>query len=123
MPAEVLDGAVPREPDKFGDDGLYLADFSCFGPEISCAAPGVGIISTVPERHGLTAPYRAMNGTSMASPAACGALAVLLSGSDQYKNLPRDESRAAMARTILRARCRDIGLKAEYQGHGVLDVA
>ncbi len=123
VPAQALDDTIPRAPDKFGDGDLYLADFSCFGPEISCAAPGVGIISTVPERYGLTAPFRAMNGTSMASPAACGALAALLSGNNQYKNLPRDESRAAMARTILRTSCRDIGLKAEYQGRGVLDVA
>lgn len=113
---------IPEEEAKFGDEGLFLANFSCFGPEVSCAAGGVGIISTVPERHGLGKPYAAMDGTSMASPAACGALAVMLSKDDDYKQLPRDQTRAEMARTILRRHCRDIGLSGDYQGRGVPDV-
>jgi subtilisin len=114
-------GRLPEEPEKFGDEGLFLANFSCFGPEISATAPGVGYISTVPARHGLSAPYAAMDGTSMASPAACGALAALLSQDTDYQTMPRDQTRAEMARTILRRRCRDIGLEPDYQGRGVPD--
>jgi subtilisin len=116
-------GKLPEQTDKFGDEGLYLANFSCFGPEITATAPGVGYISTVPEQHGLSAPYAAMDGTSMASPAACGALAVLLSQDTAYQTMPRDETRAEMARTILRRRCQDIGLEPDYQGRGVPDAA
>ena len=38
---------LPLSKDLFGRDNLYLSNFSCFGPEIACTAPGVGIISTV----------------------------------------------------------------------------
>jgi subtilisin family serine protease len=109
----------PDQPDRYGDDGLFLANFSCFGPEIVCGAPGVGIIATVPERFGLGAPYAAMDGTSMASPAACGLLAAVLGAAPDYGTLPRDLTRSARARALLRSACRDIGLDARFQGHGV----
>ncbi len=109
----------PEDPEKFADDNLYLANFSCFGPEITCAGSGVGIISTVPERFGLSAPYGAMGGTSMASPAACASLAAVLSESAEYKNLPRDETRAELAKSLLRNTSRDIGLHSDFQGRGI----
>ena len=102
-----------------GDDQLYLASFSCYGPEVDAAGPGVGILSTVPERHRLKAPRAEMSGTSMASPAVCGALAALLGNDKSYKTLPRDSSRATAARSILRKACREIGLDATFEGYGV----
>lgn len=110
---------IPQSSARFGDESLYLASFSCFGPEIDSAGPGVGIISTVPERHGLAAPRAEMSGTSMASPAVCGALAVLLAADPTYSSLPRDSSRATAARSILRKACTEIGLAAEFEGYGV----
>lgn len=109
----------PSEIEKFGSDRMFLANFSCFGPEIDCCAPGVGIISTVPERHGLIAPYVSMDGTSMASPAACGTLAAILSTAPDYQNLPRDVSRAERARALLKAKCQDVGMEARFQGRGI----
>jgi subtilisin family serine protease len=109
----------PSDQTKYGRDQLYLANFSCFGPQIDCGAPGVGIIAPVPERFGLSAPYGAMDGTSMASPVACGALAAALSRSSEYLELPRDLTRAAQARAVLEAGCRDIGLATQFQGRGV----
>ena len=110
---------IPQYADRFGDENLYLAGFSCFGNEIDVAGPGVGIVSTVPERHGLEAPRAEMSGTSMASPAICGALAALLAADPDYRNLPRDSSRARRARSILLKACREIGLDARYEGYGV----
>jgi hypothetical protein len=114
---------LPTQPDRFGVDGLYLANFSCFGPEIAGAAPGVGIIATVPQRLGLTAPHGAMDGTSMASPMACGVLAALCSKHPTYLALPRNLSRAEQARTLLRQCCIDIGLSARFQGNGLATLA
>jgi subtilisin family serine protease len=110
---------LPQESARFGSEDLYLANFSCFGPELACAGPGVGVIATVPERFGLAAPYGVMDGTSMASPAVCAALAVLLARSPAYGALPRDETRAHLAREILRQSCREVGLAAVFQGRGV----
>jgi hypothetical protein len=112
----------PENADRYGLDSLFLANFSCFGPQIDCAAPGVGIIATVPERFGLEAPYAAMDGTSMASPVACGFLAAVLSGSPDYLALARDLSRSNRARALLHTSCRDIGLHATYQGKGLTSI-
>ncbi|WP_414584896.1 S8 family peptidase [Scytonema sp. PCC 10023] len=112
----------PTEKKKYGKHNLYLSDFSCFGPEITCCAPGVGIISTVPERYGLLTPNAAMDGTSMASPIICAALAVILSATPDYLSLPRDSSRSSKARDLLRSNCRDLGLNLHYQGHGILEI-
>ena len=110
---------VPQVPDKFGNDNLFLANFSCFGPEIECCAPGVGIIATVPDRHGNKRSYASMGGTSMASPIVCGTAAAVLSKSSAYKQLPRDETRTQTARLLLRQSCRSIGLSPNYEGSGV----
>jgi subtilisin family serine protease len=118
-PGTLSAGRVPIERDRFGDKNLYLANFSCFGPEIDCAGPGVGIIASVPARFNLAAPYGAMDGTSMASPSVCGALAAILSMSNSYKALGRNEMRSAEARRLLRASCRTIGMDARYEGFGM----
>lgn len=61
-------------------------------------------------------PYGSMDGTSMASPAACSALAAILSTTLDYQNLPRDVSRAERARALLKANCQDVGIEARFQG-------
>jgi subtilisin len=110
---------LPTELERFAQNNLYHANFSCFGPEISGAAPGVGIISTVPERLNMHTPYASMGGTSMASPVACAALATVLAADQQYRDLPRRDVRAERAKMLFRQSCRDIGLHQQYQGYGV----
>jgi subtilisin family serine protease len=109
----------PREAAKLGHDNLFLAAFSCFGPTLACAAPGVGIVSTVPDRDGFKDAYMEMDGTSMASPAACGALAVILSQDAAYLALPRDSSRTARAKLILAQHCKSFGLPVNFEGRGL----
>lgn len=58
-----------------------IANFSSGGPEVDIAMPGEEILSTVPGNQ-----YQVMSGTSMATPAAAGLLACVLS------SRPRDNS-------------------------------
>ncbi|MET3438066.1 S8 family serine peptidase [Sphingomonas sp. 1185] len=111
---------LPQAADCFGRDNLFLANFSCFGPEIDCAAPGVGIIAPIPDLVGDSDTlYAAMDGTSMASPVACGIAAALLSQYPGIAALPRDASRAALCRSLLTSGLQDIGLAPKYQGRGI----
>lgn len=110
---------LPDDPELFGRDQLYFADFSCFGPEVDAIAPGVGIVAAVPARHGLTTPYAALDGTSMATPIATGTLARALADDTLYTSLPRDLTRAQTARSALAQICRTIGLPRANQGNGL----
>lgn len=116
-------GNRPQEPDRLGTDNLFLATFSCFaaapGQALACTAPGVGVVSTVPDKGNQKGLYMEMDGTSMASPAACGALAVILGQSDAYKALPHDGTRSSAARLALTQHCRSIGLDVRYEGRGL----
>jgi subtilisin len=58
------------------DQDDTLADFSNWGSAVQIAAPGVCILSTYPIEQG---EYGTISGTSMASPHAAGALAILAS--------------------------------------------
>jgi subtilisin family serine protease len=100
-PGSLAATRLPTAAELFGKDSYYFANFSCFGPQVLCAGPGVAIISTVPERYGLQAPYLSMDGTSMASPAVCGVFGVMLSKSTQYLAAPPDRGRSDLAKTIL----------------------
>ena len=110
---------TPSAADRFVPGGLYVANFSNTGPQITCAGPGVGIISTVPAHNDGSAPYADMSGTSMASPAVCARLAGLLSDLDTYGKTPRDTSRAQLALTALAQVLYPLGLSPLYVGGGL----
>lgn len=117
--ASITSHWVPQDADRFGKRDLFLASMSATGKGLTCAAPGSGIISTMPAGRGLDAPYGSMDGTSMASPMVCGVLAALLSGMPDYLSMPPTPERAKKARAVLRQHCTSIGLAKEFEGAGL----
>ena len=107
----------PNDPIRYGHDDLYLASFSCYGPSIFCAAPGVGIISTLPSRSG-QALFAEMDGTSMSSPLVCGVLAARLAEDADYLNNKGTRERSERAKMILAQSCKPVGLPSLFVGHG-----
>jgi len=121
VPSDALP-ALPTDPDLYGRDGFHAANFTNHGVELEVCAPGVGIIAPVPERHGHADPYVAMNGTSMASPVAVGALAILLSRDRAYRSMPPDMQRARYARNALLSTVRSIDLPRAFEGYGLINL-
>ncbi len=89
------------------DDGENPYSENSTGPEVDFTAPGVFVDSTVPNDG-----YAFFTGTSMASPHVVGALAVLMGG--PYS--------APEAVEELRQAATDVGLSANQQGHGMVDL-
>ncbi|PDT88281.1 hypothetical protein CO669_21925 [Bradyrhizobium sp. Y36] len=109
---------APTQPDRSGFGGLFLASFSNIG-QIYCAAPGNGIVSTIPTNALYPGPYADMSGTSMASPLVAGVLANLLEGDQIYRRMERNVQRAIYAKTVLGRHALGIGLSSTYQGYGL----
>lgn len=111
--------ALPAREDLFTRARYHAADFTNFGEEIAVACPGVGIIGPAPSRAGHENPYTAMNGTSVASPIAAAALAILLAADPAYASMPETRQRARYARNALTASAASIGLPRAFEGAGV----
>jgi len=96
----------------------FIAAFSNIGQEVALTGPGVGIVSTVPEKD-----YAVLSGTSMACPAVTGCIAAILSQQPNLLQMPRDQSRtaaftkAALVKAILQGFAPD---DASMEGHGLL---
>jgi subtilisin len=118
-PGTFSSGNRPREPGKLGKNNLFLATFSSNGDGLVACGPGVGVVSTVPDRNGATDLYMEMDGTSMASPGVCATLAAILSRNANYATLNRDASRSRAARQLLEASCESLGLARGFQGLGL----
>ncbi len=58
----------------------FSARFTCYGPEVDVCAPGVAVLSTVPNEG-----FAAWDGTSMATPHVSGAAALLLAHHPDFK--------------------------------------
>jgi subtilisin family serine protease len=99
---EVIAVAATNSADAVGS-------FSCFGPEIDLAAPGVSIFSTV--KGGGYATY---SGTSMASPHVAGVAALVLATSSMSPD---------SLKTRLQATAFDLGVDGwdSSYGYGLID--
>ncbi len=99
----------------FGKDPKnFIALFTNIGPELDCTGPGVGVISTVPERA-----YAVMSGTSMATPAVTGLAARLLAKNASILSASRDEGRADNIVRMLLQSCATLGFKPDFEGQGL----
>jgi subtilisin len=99
---------------QFGKRPCFVARFSNRGPDIDLAAPGLGIVSTLPgDRFGV------MDGTSMACPVAVGALARRLGRRGAILAMPRSAARADEIERLARTGNLDLRLPRDLQGDGL----
>jgi subtilisin family serine protease len=117
-PKGALDADVLASPRAKKNKRLGFARFSNFGPQIDCAAPGVGIVSTVPR--GKTGAIGMMRGTSMAAPAVTALIARALGQDAALLNAPRTKARAERILTLARSLGAKAGFGANYEGFGLL---
>jgi subtilisin len=94
------------------DRNNFVAVFTNIGSEIDLIAPGVAVISTVPDG------YIAWDGTSMACPAVSGVAARLLSGDASVRAMPRNQARSDAIAQLLLKSASSMGFGANYEGQG-----
>jgi subtilisin len=101
-------------------EGYFSAKFTCFGPEIDVCAPGVAIVSSVPDG------YAANDGTSFAAPYVAALAALLLAHHPDFHAAyaRRNAARVDRLLEIIRGSCRPIAVGGpERAGAGIPDAA
>jgi subtilisin len=114
-------GTWPRDATQSGDVtrpygklDSFMARFSNRGIAVDLTGPGVGIVSTMPNDR-----YGVMDGTSMATPVVCGAIARALAADAAVRTMPRDGARADAIEGLARRLGRNLGFAATLQGNGL----
>jgi subtilisin len=118
FPGDALAAGDIEKPFAASNAKRFIASFSNIGAEIDLTGPGVGIVSTVPDRG-----YAVMSGMSMACPAVTGRIAAMLSQKPELLAAPRDDkrTRAIMKLAFDSARLQGFGAKdAHFEGQGLI---
>lgn len=101
--------------------GFFSARFTCFGEQVAArgvCAPGVAVVSSVPE-----AGYAAWDGTSMACPHVTGIAALILATDSDISSLAGAERVDALFQALRRCSRPLEGIPPEYQGAGLPDAS
>lgn len=91
----------------------FVAGFSNTGPQIAVIAPGVGIVSTLPN-----GAFGTMSGTSMACPAISGYAAFLLGRDKSILEASPAERRRKLTEGLYTA-CQAFGFGRDFEGFGM----
>jgi subtilisin len=103
-------------PGTAGVGGLFPANFSCSGPQVSLCAPGVAVISSVPGGG-----YASWDGTSMAAPAVAGLLAMVLAHHPMFVGQPvvRNSDRVDRLFQIVAQAAAPVAMQPQRVGAGL----
>jgi subtilisin family serine protease len=104
-------------PSLVAADGIFSPAFTCFGPEIAVCAPGVAVISSVPDKG-----FDPQSGTSMAAPHVAGFAALVLAHHPAFKSGPlnqRNEQRVAGIYNLIKSACIPYNFGLGRTGAGV----
>jgi subtilisin family serine protease len=98
---------------------MFSPKFTCFGPQVAVAGPGVAIVSTVPGGG-----YAAWDGTSMATPHVTGMAALLLAHHPVFRDGARlrNEQRVAQLFSLLAGTCTPFLGDRTREGAGLPDL-
>lgn len=97
-----------------GNNNVFAPTFTCFGPEIRVCAPGVAVISSVPNGG-----YAAWDGTSMACPHVTGLAAAILAHHPALSTQTRNATRVDQLFQVLGSSAIPVGLAPAYSGNGL----
>ncbi|MFI2207384.1 S8 family serine peptidase [Streptomyces sp. NPDC020192] len=103
-------------------EGLFAAPFSCYGPGVDAAAPGVAVLSCSPQGG-----YAVLDGTGTASAHVAGLAALVLAHHEDFHGqlLPRGPGRVQHLFEIIAASCRPLAapgtMEASRVGRGLPD--